>query len=128
MESVVELHDMPGIELSLVMAQEVAIEADEDQLRRLLSNLILNAQQAIGDRGGSIVLKADDRIIEVKDDGPGMLKEVADRAFEPRFTTRGSGSGLGLAIVKAIADRHGWGVEFATEPNRGTTFRVLLKG
>ena len=49
--------------------------------------LILNAQQAIGDRGGSIVLKADDRIIEVKDDGPGMPKEVADRAFEPRFTT-----------------------------------------
>ena len=87
MESVVKLHDMPGIELSLVMAQEAAIEADEDQLRRLLSNLILNAQQAIGDRGGSIVLKADDRIIEVKDDGPGMPKEVADRAFEPRFTT-----------------------------------------
>ena len=126
MEAVVELHDMPGIELSLVMSEEVAIEADEDQLRRLLSNLILNAQQAIGDRGGSIVMKADDRIIEVKDDGPGMPKEVADRAFEPRFTTRGSGSGLGLAIVKAIADRHGWGVEFDTQPNRGTTFRVLL--
>ena len=128
MEAVVELHDMPGIALSLEMEEEVVIQADEDQVRRLMSNLILNAQQAMGEKGGTVVLKVDGHTIEVVDDGPGMPKEVADRAFEPRFTTRGSGSGLGLAIVKAIADRHGWGVEFDSEPSRGTTFRILLKG
>ena len=101
MESVVELHDMPGIELSL-MAQEVAIEADEDQLLQAALQFDSSCATGHSDRGGSIVLKADDRIIEVKDDGPGMLKEVADRAFEPRFTTRGSGSGWASPLSKPL--------------------------
>ena len=103
------------------------MEADEDQLRRLLSNLILNALQALQGGEGEVVLRAREDRLEVEDNGPGMPPEIAARAFEPQFTTRGSGSGLGLAMVKAIADRHGWGVEFDSELGRGTVFRVLLK-
>ncbi|MGB0250222.1 MAG: sensor histidine kinase, partial [Flavobacteriales bacterium] len=124
--SMVELHQRPGIRLSLDMEGELEVQADEDQLRRLLSNLILNAQQAIGDGPGEVTLSVRMGALEVVDDGPGMPAEVAERAFEPRFTTRGSGSGLGLAMVKAICDRHGWTVEFESKPAAGTTFRILF--
>ena len=110
----------------LDMEGEFKVQADEDQLRRLLSNLILNAQQAIGDGPGEVTLSVRGGALEVIDDGPGMPEEVAQHAFEPRFTTRGSGSGLGLAMVKAICDRHGWTVEFESKPAEGTTFRVAF--
>ncbi len=128
LESVVSLHQRAGQDLELEMASDLAIEADEDQLRRMLGNLILNAQQAVEEKGSRVVVRATEQVIEVEDDGPGMPQEVAERAFEPQFTTRGSGSGLGLAIVKAICDRHGWRVEFESNPATGTAFRVLLKG
>lgn len=126
LESIVELHQRPGIRLSLDMKGEFEVQADEDQLRRLLSNLILNAQQAIGDGPGEVTLSVRRGALEVIDDGPGMPEEVAERAFEPRFTTRGSGSGLGLAMVKAICDRHGWTAEFESKLAEGTTFRVVF--
>lgn len=128
LESVIALHQRAGQSLSLEMAGDWQLRADEDQLRRLLANLILNAQQAVGERGGHVVVRAGEDRIEVEDDGPGMPPEVAERAFEPQFTTRGSGSGLGLAIVKAICDRHGWGVEFVSQPSEGAVFRILLNG
>ena len=126
LESVVSLHQRAGQDLVLEMASDAAIEADEDQLRRMLGNLILNAQQAVEEKGSRVVVRATEQMIEVEDDGPGMPQEVAERAFEPQFTTRGSGSGLGLAIVKAICDRHGWRVEFESISVTGTAFRILF--
>lgn len=128
LESVIALHQRSGQSLSLEMSGDWQVRADEDQLRRLLANLILNAQQAIGEQAGRVVVRAAEDRIEVEDNGPGMPPEVAERVFEPQFTTRGSGSGLGLAIVKAICDRHGWAVEFDSKPAEGAVFRVLLKG
>lgn len=127
LEGVVALYAGAGARASLDMEGDWSLEADEDQLRRLLSNLMLNALQALQGGEGEVVLRAREDRLEVEDNGPGMPPEIAARAFEPQFTTRGSGSGLGLAIVKAIADRHGWSVEFDSELGRGTVFRVLLK-
>ena len=127
LEGVVALYAGAEAQVSLDMEGDWSLEADEDQLRRLLSNLMLNALQALQGGEGEVVMRAREDRLEVEDNGPGMPPEIAARAFEPQFTTRGSGSGLGLAIVKAIADRHGWGVEFDSELGRGTVFRVLLK-
>lgn len=127
LEGVVALYAGAEAQVSLDMEGDWSLEADEDQLRRLLSNLMLNALQALQGGEGEVVLRAREDRLEVEDNGPGMPPEIAARAFEPQFTTRGSGSGLGLAIVKAIADRHGWSVEFDSELGRGTVFRVLLK-
>ena len=127
LEGVVALYAGAEAQVSLDMEGDWSLEADEDQLRRLLSNLMLNALQALQGGEGEVVLRAREDRLEVEDNGPGMPLEIAARAFEPQFTTRGSGSGLGLAIVKAIADRHGWSVEFDSELGRGTVFRVLLK-
>lgn len=127
LEGVVALYAGAEAGVSLDMEGDWSLEADEDQLRRLLSNLMLNALQALQGGEGEVVLRAREDRLEVEDNGPGMPPEIAERAFEPQFTTRGSGSGLGLAMVKAIADRHGWSVEFDSELGRGTVFRVLLK-
>ena len=127
LEGAVALYAGAGARVSLDMEGDWSLEADEDQLRRLLSNLMLNALQALQGGEGEVVLRAREDRLEVEDNGPGMPPEIAARAFEPQFTTRGSGSGLGLAMVKAIADRHGWSVEFDSELGRGTVFRVLLK-
>jgi two-component system OmpR family sensor kinase len=74
----------------------------------------------------------DEAIIEVRDEGPGMPTEEADRAFE-RFwrgdasrTRASGGTGLGLAIVAAIADAHGGSASVDTAPGQGATFRVHL--
>ena len=128
LEEVVLLHALEGVGPTLVAGADIEVVGDADQLKRLFANLVLNAQQAIGDGEGRvwIELDAESNVVSVLDSGPGMAPEVVARAFEPRFTTRGSGSGLGLAMVKAIVERHSWGVEFDSKPGAGTEFKVLL--
>ena len=129
LEEVVTLHAVDGMGPTIRGEGDIEVEADADQLKRLFANLVLNAQQAIGDGPGEVWIQLDvkARVVSVTDSGPGMDAEVAKRAFEPQFTTRGTGSGLGLAMVKAIAERHSWGVEFDSKPGAGADFRVLLK-
>ena len=129
LEAVVELHGKPEMGPTLIMEGDAQIKGDRDQIIRLFGNLVLNAQQAIGSRPGKVEIRvnADVSEVEVEDNGPGMPPEVAHKAFEPRFTTRGSGTGLGLAIVKAIADRHQWAIEFISEEGKGTRFLIRLK-
>ena len=128
LEEVVLLHSAEGVGPTLDEGPDMEVMGDADQMKRLFANLVLNAQQAIGDGEGQvwIELDAESGVVSVVDSGPGMSPEVAARAFEPRFTTRGSGSGLGLAIVKAIVERHSWKVEFESKPGSGAAFRILL--
>jgi signal transduction histidine kinase len=129
LEAVVELHGKSEMGPTLIMEGDAQIKGDRDQIIRLFGNLVLNAQQAIGSRPGKVEIRVNAEVseVEVEDNGPGMPPEVAHKAFEPRFTTRGSGTGLGLAIVKAIADRHQWAVEFNSEEGKGTRFLIRLK-
>jgi CheY-like chemotaxis protein len=99
-------------------------------LREALTNLVLNAVDAMPD-GGTLELRGDRRgprcAIEVSDSGVGMSRQVQSRLFEPFFTTKGEkGVGLGLAGVYGIVQRHGGEVEVDSEPGRGSTFRLLL--
>jgi len=104
-----------------------AIEADPNQLERVVANLLDNARQAAGADGCVKVCvrpaKHPGRVVlEVVDDGPGIEEAVRERIFEPFFTTKpvGQGSGLGLAIVYGIVTRQGGEVRIEGAPGEGT--------
>jgi signal transduction histidine kinase len=65
-------------------------------------------------------------VVDVADDGPGMPPHVAEKIFNPFFTTKAQGSGLGLAIVRKIVDAHEGRIDMTTADGRGTRFRVTL--
>ena len=100
------------------------------QVDQVLMNLLTNAAQAIGDRGGTIRVGAqigDARVLlTVSDDGPGIPAAVLPRIFDPFFTTKdvGEGSGLGLSIVHGIIERHGGQIDVESKPGQGTTFTI----
>ena len=124
LENVVRLHTIPNVGPVMSMEGDVEVVCDADQLGRMVQNLVINAQQAIGEGTGVVRIEVslNPLVVVIADTGPGMEEEVVQRMFEPRFTTRGGGSGLGLSIVKAIADRHGIEVQCDTGLGKGTAF------
>ncbi len=108
----------------------VQIDVDAEQLRLVLSNLLLNAAQAM-DRRGRIVISArsvdgHDCVIAIADEGPGIPEEVRDRIFDPFFTTKTRGTGLGLPTAKRIIDMHAGSIDVECPPAGGTIVRVTL--
>jgi signal transduction histidine kinase len=113
-----------------------AIQGDHHQLCQVVSNLIINALEALGGQGTvriSARMKAaelDEELptveLVIADDGPGIPAEIIDRIFNPFFTTKPQGSGLGLAIVRKIVDAHDGRIDVATGTGRGTVFTVSL--
>ncbi|PLX49673.1 MAG: hypothetical protein C0613_06690 [Desulfobulbaceae bacterium] len=102
------------------------------KLQQVFLNLIINAEQAIGDYG-TITVQAralDEKYIRVNisDTGPGIAQENLDQIFDPFFTTKGigKGTGLGLSVVYAIVQEHGGYIEVASKLGEGTTFSVYL--
>jgi PAS domain S-box-containing protein len=134
-----------GIDLTLQLDEKpLSGYLDESQVHQAITNLVLNARDALGD-SGHITLRTsveeigDDRrlgqrrpgayfCIEVVDDGPGIPEEVQSRIFEPFFTTKpvGKGTGLGLSVVYGVVDRHRGLLELDSLPGQGATFRLLL--
>ncbi len=106
------------------------VEGSRASLVQVVLNLVTNAAHALA-RGGRVAVSlapdgAEVRLV-VEDDGAGMTPDVAARAFEPFFTTRGGeGIGLGLPIVRGIVERHGGTVSLETAPGAGTKVTVRL--
>ena len=120
--------------------------ADPTQLEQVLTNLVVNARDAIQGPGRITLETANwtlrDRDcavwtearsgeyvgIQVSDTGSGMTPEVQATIFEPFFTTKpsGQGTGLGLAMVRGIVRQHQGALQVDTAPSRGSTFRILL--
>lgn len=103
------------------------IDADPDQLRRALRNLVLNAMDAMP-QGGTITVRTrrhDKRVaVEVADTGEGLTKEECERLFTPYYTTKRHGTGLGLAIVQSVVSDHHGSISVESEPGKGATFRM----
>lgn len=108
---------------------------DEARLRQVLSNLVANALQHTPDSAAVTVrvgTEGDDAILEVRDEGPGMSAEDAQRVFERFYradssrTRASGGTGLGLSIVDSLVWAHGGHVEVTTAPGQGSRFRVSL--
>ncbi|HEY8669804.1 MAG TPA: HAMP domain-containing sensor histidine kinase, partial [Terriglobales bacterium] len=106
-----------------------AIAADPDLLHRALSNLVLNAIEAMPD-GGTMTLRTRQHgrsaFIEVSDTGKGIAPEDCTRLFTPYYTSKPHGTGLGLAIVQSIVSDHGGKISVSSEPGCGTTFIIEL--
>lgn len=123
------------------------IEADATMIGQVITNLCLNAQDAMAPKGGQVVIEA--RLVEmaavasranleassgrfvclsVADTGSGMDVDTLEHLFEPFFTTKalGKGTGLGLSIVYGIAKQHGGWVEVSSQRGKGSTFRVYF--
>jgi len=105
------------------------VDADRDQIRRALLNLVQNGLDAAGE-SGHVTLAASaegDRVrIAVSDDGPGLDDEQRAQLFVPGFTTKTHGSGLGLTLVERIVAEHGGTLDVTSAPGRGTTFVLHL--
>jgi len=130
------------------------VMADPSQLQQVLQNLVINAREAAGsgegrggdgrseERAGRVAVSVreatvgrDDMLpvspgayvrIDVTDDGPGIPAEIAQRIFDPYFTTKSRGSGLGLTVSFSIVTRHGGCISLRARLGEGATFSVYL--
>jgi len=103
---------------------------DPDQMQKVIVNLILNANEAVGE-GGEIRVTTEQNdgwaLFSVSDNGYGMSKEfIAHSLFQPFQTTKKQGSGIGLFQSKMIVEAHQGRIEVDSEEGKGSTFRVLL--
>ncbi len=112
---------------------------DAGQMAQVFGNLLLNARQAMRDRGDVVVevrqAAADSSssdgpgatlVVTITDDGPGIAAEIMPNLFEPYFTTKEEGTGLGLATSRAIVVEHGGQISIRSRPGAGTTCEVVL--
>jgi putative PEP-CTERM system histidine kinase len=103
---------------------------DEEQMRKVLENLLINANEAMGE-DGHIRVAAGERDgwveLSVSDNGVGMTREFMEKyLFKPFQTTKKQGMGIGLFHCKTIVEAHGGRIEVESEEGKGTTFRVML--
>jgi len=125
-----------------------AIRADAAQIRQVVMNLIINASEAIDDRGGIIAVRTgyleNDQVdlkdypfadelaqgpyvfLEVADTGCGMNSATLAKMFDPFFTTKFTGRGLGLPAVLGIVRGHKGALKIDSAPEQGTTFHILF--
>lgn len=105
------------------------IAADPELLHRAISNLVLNAMDAMP-QGGTLTLltrrEAQKAVIEVSDTGIGLTPEECARIFTPYYTSKQHGSGLGLAIVQSVVSDHGGTITVRSQPGKGTAFVIEL--
>lgn len=105
------------------------LEADPNQLKQVLLNLMKNAFEAL-DSGGRVILRtgAEDKQVwfQVQDNGTGMTPEVLEKIFNPFFTTKAKGTGLGLAVIHKIVTDHQGTITVESKPMQGTTVTVKL--
>lgn len=110
-------------------AQPPTVWGVQDDLRRVIINLVKNAREAMQD-GGTINLRTYQKggsiFIEVEDNGNGISEDDKPRIFVPNFSTKSSGTGLGLAICKKVIEAHNGSISFASIQGEGTTFIIML--
>src|SRR5438445_943620 len=139
-----EVHDLlqsdlagKSVELELEVLTNEPVRVDPNKMKQVLINFVQNgaesmeagctgtlrsrmARQVLNGRHVSAV------VIDVADTGKGIPPEVQKRLFDPFFTTKEEGTGLGLSIAARIVEKHGGVIQYQTQPNRGTTFSIIL--
>jgi len=120
---------------SVVMRTELAadlpvVSADRVQLQQVLMNLMLNAMEAMSDRGGELSIRTRregrEVMVSVGDTGVGIPPDKMEEIFKAFFTTKAGGTGMGLAISSTIIESHGGGLWATVNPGGGATFHFTL--
>lgn len=129
--SVLSLHSATGAPIDFAAEPCPELNADRDQVVQVVTNLVQNAQQAVGDRAGGrvqvrLAREQDKLVLSVSDNGPGIAPEMRGRLFEPYATTKAEGTGLGLSIVERIVVEHGGEIQAGDAPGGGALFTVKL--
>ncbi len=127
-----DLHQK-GIRVTLETVTDAVVEGDPVLLEQALFNLVRNAVESMRDtapdcRELAITLDCADgyAFMTVADRGCGIDASVADRLFDPLFTTKTDGMGMGLAICRSVMENHHGRISFEANPRGGTVFRILL--
>jgi PAS domain S-box-containing protein len=120
----------PGIEVSVTVEQDCGtMIVDLTMMKRILTNLITNALQAMPN-GGKLTItaskKQDEVHISVQDTGQGIPDENKARIFQPLFSTKAKGQGFGLAVIKRLVEAHNGSIAFDSEIGKGTTFTMAI--
>lgn len=127
-------HQVPldNIELRIEFSAAVTeVEGDENQLRQVFTNLIVNAVQAM-EKGGILTVRTfpangDGTCrVEIEDTGNGIPPEQVKDIFSPFFTTKQNGTGLGLSVSYGIVENHGGTISVRSQPGSGSVFVVTL--
>jgi signal transduction histidine kinase len=126
----------PQAQLSRVQARvrpadgPVIASVDPKLIKQTVLNLMLNAVQAMGEKGGELILSASQQDgearIDVIDTGPGIPPEALEQVFQAYYSTKSGGTGLGLAMAKRIAEEHGGRISVHSEVGKGTDFAIHL--
>jgi len=126
-----------GIEVSQRLAKDLPkVMADPDQMRQVLTNLVVNARDALQDLDRPRLLRITTSfrratcqvVVKVKDNGEGIPAEIQSRIFEPLYTTKevGTGTGIGLALCHRIVESHGGAIVVEPAPGQGAIFAIRL--
>jgi putative PEP-CTERM system histidine kinase len=124
------LNGMPGVELVKEFHPLPKVVVDREQLQNVVTNLLLNAREAVG-VDGQIHVKTSQRegraVLSVADNGCGMSPDfLRDSLFRPFQTTKKKGLGIGMFQSKMIVEAHRGNIEVESEPGKGTKFGVFL--
>lgn len=110
----------------------LTLTADSELLEMVVINLLKNALEVLkGQRSASVIIRAYKNrqlrpVIEVEDNGPGIIPEALDNIFIPFYTTKPGGSGIGLSLSRQIIHMHGGNLSVVSEAGKGATFRIVL--
>ncbi|HAA02285.1 MAG TPA: histidine kinase [Syntrophobacteraceae bacterium] len=124
-----------GVEVDLYRQRRLPpIQGDPEQLKELLVNLMVNACEAIGERGRIMIYEEEGvteplghvAVIKVRDNGPGVPDGIKEQIFQPFFSTKEEGTGLGLSIALRIVEDHGGCLNLRSREGKGTTFIITL--
>ena len=122
--------NLPGLAVKLVLSDTPAVTGNPRVLETTLRNLLINAREALGDKGEIQVetrTESDRLILIVSDNGPGMSRDfIETRLFRPFQTTKKKGTGLGLFSCKLLIEQSGGTIEVQSREGEGTEFRIIL--
>ena len=129
-QAITNVNGMPGVEFARELEPLPKLMADSEQLRSVVTNLLLNARDAVGDKGRIEVRTGTQNgyaALSVKDDGCGMTTSfLRDSLFRPFKTTKKKGLGIGMFQTKMIIEAHHGSIRVKSDVGKGTTFQVLL--
>ncbi|MCK5164923.1 MAG: hypothetical protein KAQ72_14450 [Desulfobacula sp.] len=120
-----------GIEMLRQYTENITITADPNQIKQVITNLTINATQAMKNGGKLIISTRKDSknaILSIEDTGIGISGENISKTFMPFFTTKdvGEGTGPGLSVVYGIIKNHNGDIKVSSEPGKGTIFEICL--